>query len=176
MKTLAIFDQPIPGQSLTGEPKNNPWEQPAEMSSVEDVTMFYIESMANQEVIDDLAAVCQAGLSLKPIVNTIVGAGTMNGIHSVDVAMLVKPIIHEFLKQAITSLGVEVSDDGKDYQKEAEDRELQRFQAIVGAYIKDNPDDGSDPGKRMLSDLVEEEPEEEDTPEEKPMGLMAKGL
>jgi hypothetical protein len=28
----------------------------------------------------------------------------------------------------------------------------------------------------MLSDLVEEEPEEEDTPEEKPMGLMAKGL
>ena len=176
MKTLAIFDQPIPGQSLTGEPKNNPWEQPAEMSSVEDVTMFYIESMANQDVIDDLAAVCQAGLSLKRIVNTIVGAGTMNGIHSVDVAMLVKPIIHEFLKQAITSLGVEVSDDGKDYQKEAEDRELQRFQAIVGAYIKDNPDDGSDPGKRMLSDLVEEEPEEEDTPEEKPMGLMAKGL
>ena len=71
MKTLAIFDQPIPGQSLTGEPKNNPWEQPAEMSSVEDVTMFYIESMANQDVIDELAAVCQAGLSLKPIVNTI---------------------------------------------------------------------------------------------------------
>jgi len=176
MKTLAIFDQPIPGQSLTGEPKNNPWEQPAEMSNVEDVTMFYIESMANQDVIDDLAAVCQAGLSLKPIVNTIVGAGTMNGIHSVDVAMLVKPIIHEFLKQAITSMGVEVSDDGKDYQKEAEDRELQRFQAIVGAYIKDNPDDGTDPGKRMLSDLVEEEPEEEDIPEEKPMGLMAKGL
>ena len=176
MKTLAIFDQPIPGQSLTGEPKNNPWEQPAEMSSVEDVTMFYIESMANQDVIDDLAAVCQAGLSLKPIVNTIVTAGTMNGIHSVDAGMLVKPIIHEFLKQAITSVGVEVSDDGKDYQKEAEDRELQRFQAIVGGYLKDNPDDGADPGKRMLSDLVDEQPEEEDTPEEKPMGLMAKGL
>jgi len=175
MKTIAIFDQPIPGQSLTGEPKNNPWEQPAEMSSFEDVTKFYIDSMANEEVIDDLAAVCQAGLSLKPIVNTIVSAGTMNGIHSVDVGMLVKPIIHEFLKQAITSMGVEVSDDGRDYQKEAEDKELQRFQAIVGGYIKDNPDDGTDPGKRMLSELVDEQPEEEDTPEEKPMGLMAKG-
>jgi hypothetical protein len=172
---IEIFDQPIPGQSLTGEPKNNPWEQPAMMSNVEDVTMFYIGGMANQEVIDDLAAVCQTGLSLKPIVDTIVSSGTMNGIHSVDVGMLVKPIIHEFLKQAITSVGVEVSDDGRDYQKEAEAKELQRFQAVVGSYLKDNPDDGTDPGKAMLSKLVEEQPEEEETPEEKPKGLMAKG-
>ena len=172
---IEIFDQPIPGQSLTGEPKNNPWEQPAMMSNVEDVTMFYIGGMANQEVIDDLAAVCQTGLSLKPIVDTIVSSGTMNGIHSVDVGMLVKPVIHEFLKQAITSVGVEVSDDGRDYQKEAEAKELQRFQAVVGSYLKDNPDDGTDPGKAMLSKLVEEQPEEEETPEEKPKGLMAKG-
>ena len=172
---IEIFDQPIPGQSLTGEPKNNPWEQPAMMSNVEDVTMFYIGNMANQDVIDDLAAVCQTGLSLKPIVNTIVSSGIMNGLHSVDVGMLVKPVIHAFLKQAITSVGVEVSDDGRDYQKEAEAKELQRFQAIVGAYLKDNPDDGTDPGKRMLSELVEEQPEEEETQEEKPKGLMAKG-
>ena len=172
---IEIFDQPIPGQSLTGEPKNNPWEQPAQMSDVEEVTMFYIGNMANQDVIDDLAAVCQTGLSLKPIVNTIVSSGTMNGLHSVDVGMLVKPVIHAFLKQAITSVGVEVSDDGRDYQKEAEAKELQRFQAIVGAYLKDNPDDGTDPGKRMLSELVEEQPEEEETQEEKPKGLMAKG-
>ena len=176
MKTIAIFDQPIPGQSSTGEPKNNPWEQPAQMSDVEEVTMFYIGNMANQDVIDDLAAVCQTGLSLKPIVDTIVSAGTMNGLHSVDVGMLVKPVIHTFLKQAIKSVGVEVSDDGRDYQKEAEDKELQRFQVLVGAYLKDNPDDGTDPGKRMLSELVEQQPEEEDTPEEeKPKGLMAKG-
>ena len=32
-----------------------------------------------------------------------------------------------------------------------------------------------DPGKELLSELVEDQPEEEDTPEEKPMGLMAKG-
>ena len=173
---IAIFDQPIPGQSLTGEPKNNPWEQPAMMSSVEDVTMFYINGMANQEVIDDFAAVCQTGLSLKPIVDTVVSTGIMNGIHSVDVGMLVKPVIHEFLKQAIKSVGVEVSDDGRDYQKEAEERELQRFRVIVGAYLKDNPDDGTDPGKRMLSELMQDQPEEEDTPEEdKPKGLMAKG-
>ena len=43
-------------------------------------------------------------------------------------------------------------------------------------YLKDNPDDGLDPGKRMLSELMQDQPEEEDTPEEdKPKGLMAKG-
>ena len=42
-------------------------------------------------------------------------------------------------------------------------------------YLKDNPDDGTDPGKAMLNKLVEEQPEEEETPEEKPKGLMAKG-
>ena len=72
-------------------------------------------------------------------------------------------------------MGVEVSDDGRDYQKEAEEKELKRFQAIVGAYLKDNPDDGTDPGKRMLSELMQDQPEEEETPEEKPKGLMAKG-
>ena len=61
-------------------------------------------------------------------------------------------------------------------RKEAEEKELKRFQAIVGAYLKDNPDDGTDPGKRMLSELMQDQPEEEDTPEEdKPKGLMAKG-
>ena len=105
---IAIFDQPIPGQSLCGEPKNNPWEQPAEMSDVEEITKYYINNMANDDVIDDLAAVCQTGLSLKPIVDTIVSVGNMNGLHSVDAGMLVKPVIHEFLKQAITSTRVSI--------------------------------------------------------------------
>lgn len=172
---IEIFNRPIPGQSLTTEPKNNPWEQPAQMSDVEDITMFYIERMANDQVIDDLAAVCDAGISLKPIVETIISSGTMRGIHSVDAGMLVAPIIHEFLKQAISSTGVEVKDDGRDYQKETDEREMQRFQLIAGKYLNENPDDGTDPGKNLLSELVEDQPEEEDTTEDKPQGLMAKG-
>ena len=94
MQKLSPFDRPIPGQSLTGEPRNNPWEQPAMMSDVEEITKFYIERMANQEVIDDFAAVCQAGISLKPIVETILSSATMRGIHSVDAGMVVAPVLH----------------------------------------------------------------------------------
>ena len=123
---IEIFSRPIAGQSLTTEPKNNPWENPAEMSDVEDITMFYIERMANDEVINDLAAVCDAGISLKPIVDTIISSAVMRGIHSIDAGMLVAPIIHEFLKQAISTTGVDVKDDGRDYQKEA-DQKLKLF-------------------------------------------------
>ena len=65
------FDRPIPGQSLVGEPGNVPWEQPAEMSSMEDVTKYYIKRLANEDVIDDFGAMCQAGIPLAPLVESI---------------------------------------------------------------------------------------------------------
>lgn len=168
------FDQPIPGQSLTGEPRNNPWEQPAQMSEIEDVTKFYIERLANQEVVDDIATLCEAGLPLKPIVQTITSKGSMNGLHTVDAAMLVGPVIHQFLKQAIEAQGITVDDDGIDYQKEAEAKEMDKFMLLTMKYLEENQEEG-DPGKELLSELVEEQPEEVAPEEEQPKGLMAKG-
>lgn len=173
MADISPFDQPIPGQSLTGEPRNNPWEQPAQMSEIEDVTKYYINKLANQDIIDDIATVCELGSPLQPIVETITTNGTIRGLHTVDAAMLVGPVIHQFLKQAIESQGVTVDDDGIDYQKEAEAKEMERFMALTMKYLEENPEEG-DEGKELLSDLVEEQPEEE-APEEEPKGLMAKG-
>ena len=81
------FDRPIPGQSLTDEPKNNPWENPAEMSDMMEITKYYINRLADQEVIDDLATLMKVGIPLKPVVESITTAGTMRGLHSVDAAM-----------------------------------------------------------------------------------------
>lgn len=168
---ITPFDRPIPGQSLTGEPKNNPWENPAQMSEMEEVTKFYIERLSNEEIVDDIAVLCQSGIPLKPIVQSIVSSGNLRGMHTVDAGMLVSPIIHQFLKQAITMMGVEVDEDGIDYQKEAENKELERFRILALKHLEENPDD-TDPGKQLLSEVVEEET----TPEKaKPQGLMAKG-
>ena len=176
MAIAGPFDRPIPGQSLTDEPKNNPWEQPPEMDTIEEVTKYYINNLANQDVIDDLAAMCQVGSPLKPIVQSIVTSGQMRGLHTVDNSFLVSPIIHEFLKQAIESMGVEVDDDGTDPQAEAEAAEMRRFQVLAEKYLNEDPD-AADPGKQLLQEIVDETEEAEvgDTPEEKPQGLMAKG-
>jgi len=175
---ISPFDRPIPGQSLTDEPRNNPWENPAEMSDIEDVAKYYINRLANQDVIDDIGVVTQLGVALKPIVQSITTAGTMRGLHSVDAAMRVGPVIHSFLKEALSSIGIEASDDGRDYKKEATEKELQRTKMLAAKYLNENPDEtGADEGKALLSEIAEAgEPEEEVTPDEKPMGLMAKGL
>ena len=173
---ISPFDRPVPGQSLTDEPRNNPWENPSQMSDLEEVTKYYINRLANQDVIDDIAVLMETGIPLKPVVESITTSGVMRGLHTVDVSMNVSPVIHQFLKQAIESQGTTVDDDGRDYQKEVEEREIDRFKLIAAKYLDENPDD-EDPGKQLLSEIVEgEEPEEEITPEEKPQGLMAKGL
>ena len=179
------FDRPIPGQSLTGEPRNVPWEQPAEMSSVEEVTKFYIGRLANQDVIDDFGALCQAGVSLAPMVESIYLSGVMRGIHSLDTGMLAGPVIHTFLKQAIESMGISVKDTSDDPQKRAEAAEMERFRLVATKYlVTEEDEDMSDPGKQMLSEMLEEEGEAEqpaedvmpeETMNEEPMGLMARG-
>jgi hypothetical protein len=100
----------------------------------------------------------------------------MRGLHTVDNSLLVAPIIHEFLKQAIQSMGIDVDDDGTDPQAEAEASEMRRFQMLAAKYLEDEPD-AADPGKQLLQEIVDETEEAEvgDTPEEKPQGLMAKG-
>ena len=170
---ISPFSRPIPGSSLTAEKGKYPYQQPPELVEIKDVFNFYMEKLGDEETIDDIAQICEMGVPLKPIVRSMLTSQQMKGKHSIDTGLMVAPILHEFLKQAVMSQGVTVKDDDRDYQKEAETRELEKFKAMTLKYIKDI-DDGNDPGVDLLKDLVEPEPTEEPA-EEKPMGLMAKG-
>lgn len=185
------FDKPIPGQSLTTEPKNVPWEQPPQMAEVDDVARYYIERIANQNVIDDFAALCQADVPLTAIVETVYLTGVSKGLHTLDAGILVAPMIHAFLKAAITDAGVEVRETGGNPEEEVKESERQRFFAVASSYLARNLKDAEegDPGMQMIEEMVEEGQEEvsgveepnelegpeEEMQEEKPMGLMAKG-
>jgi hypothetical protein len=74
------FDAPIPGQSLTDEPGNAPWEKPAQFDTVEDAAKYYIESTADPDIMDDLSVLFENGITLKSFVKTMVQSGAMNGI------------------------------------------------------------------------------------------------
>jgi len=174
-----LFDAPIPGQSLTTEPKNAPWENPSEISTVEDATKMYIGRLAKQEVIDDMVAMAEANVPLRPIVKGIVSQGVMRGMHTVDTGMLVEPIITEFLKQAIESYGVTVRTEPGDPAKKAKEAEMTRFRMAAMRYLEEEGMDEADEGKQLLQDIAmaDEAPAEEEAPmeEEAPQGLMAKG-
>ncbi len=62
------FEAPIPGQSLTGEPKGYSWENPPQMDKVEDIIKFYVRNMSEQEVIDDIFIALDEGFPLNILV------------------------------------------------------------------------------------------------------------
>ena len=169
------FDRPIPGMSMTSPLGKYPYERPPQMVEVEEVFQYYMDRIADEDAIDDIAMVCEMGVPLKPIVQSMLTANQMEGKHSVDVGLMIGPLLHAFLKGAIkTQTGIDVKDDDRDYQKEADEREMQKFKALTMKYIADIDKQG-DPGVELLKDIVEPEAAPEEPVEEKPMGLMAKG-
>ena len=144
------FDAPIPGQSLTSEPKNRPWRNPPQLDTVEDAMEYYLPRLSDPDFAPQLLDVVERGIPLTSLAETIVTGGAMEGIHSIDVGMLVAPILVEFMKGMAEiadikyTLGDTDSDDKKpdDLMLEYAMRELKK-------------------SKNVIEDIVEEEQIEE---------------
>jgi hypothetical protein len=187
---------PIPGQSLADTPGNYPWEKPPEMVEVEDVIKFYINKLANQDIMDDLAVVFEADMPISSFVKSLTTSGTMFGKHTLDAGSLAGPAIHAFLKAAMTSYGIEARDEPYDPNKDPTEKEKRRLQLSIELAIADAESKGktaeNDPGVALLKEmqseeapmeeeegaemLTEEEPQEEAQPAPRSMGLMSKEM
>ena len=189
---ISFLDAPIPGQSLTDQPKNWPWENPPEMADPEEATQHYINKLADEEVMDDLSVLLGSDMPVAPFVKTLLTMGVMNGLHSIDVSIIIAPVIHAFIKAAMTSYGIEVRDDIGNPEEELKEREKKRLQTAITMAMADAEDKGAsdeDPGVALLAELQNttgepqvETPEdglnmnmEVSEPDAEPMGLMAKG-
>ena len=185
-----MFEAPVPGQSLTTEPRNTPWENPSEMSKVEDVIKYYITKFSSPEVMDDILAILQAGASVKSLVEGTYTQGVMRGMHTLDAGMLAAPTLVLFVQAVAKEVGLDVALDNTDPNRRAERKEKERFMALVTKYMGENPeqDEGTELLESMSESLSEDIPEsekmpeetnvslEEETSEEAPnMGLMARG-
>lgn len=182
---------PIPGQSLTTTPGNFPWERPPEMVEVEDVVKFYVNKLADQDVMDDLSVVFDAGMAVSSFVKTLTTSGVMLGRHTVDAGTLAAPAVHAFIKAAMFGYGIEVKDEPYNPDKDPTEKEKKRLQLRIKLAMDEAGNDGrdaeSDPGVALLEELqnvetgetpdtnTEEEVQPtEPTPEEGGMGLMSK--
>jgi len=89
---------PIPGQSLTVDPGNVPWEQPPQYTTLDEVVKFYSDRMSDPEIIMDLLDLLKRDIPILTIVNTLTKSSLMQGYHYVDVGFLVTPILVEIIK------------------------------------------------------------------------------
>ena len=89
------FDRPIAGQSLTAELGNRPWQQPPQYATVEEALEYYVPRLVNPEFTENLFDVMETGIPLTTIANAMQSAGVMEGKHTIDVGLLIMPVLIE---------------------------------------------------------------------------------
>jgi hypothetical protein len=92
------LNAPIPGQSLTNEPGNVPWEQPPQMVDLDEVVRYYVERLSEPEGVDAVAGLLKSGTPAVAVAKTLMRFSVMKGIHSVDAGMLATPVIVELIR------------------------------------------------------------------------------
>jgi len=88
-----VFDAPIPGQSLTDEPGNYPWEHPPQTAAIEEATDYVYESIMKKENMERMFTLLRMGIPVEALVKVITFSGFLEGKWSVDVAKLLEPIV-----------------------------------------------------------------------------------
>tara|TARA_R110002020_G_scaffold445270_1_gene657141 strand:+ start:961 stop:1470 length:510 start_codon:yes stop_codon:yes gene_type:complete len=101
------FDAPIPGQSLTAELGARPWQSKPQYSTVDDAVEYYMARMTTEDFMDQLIDVMEMGVPITNIANSMQLASVMEGVHTVDVGMLVMPVVMEMMMLLGDSAGID---------------------------------------------------------------------
>ena len=177
------FDRPIPGMGMTFEVGSRPWQTPPELTTVEQATDYYVERMNTDAFKGQLIDVIEMGVPLATLANTIQLASVMEGIHSIDVSLIVHPVLVEYVhvqaKEAgIKNIVLKARNKKEDMAKKEKQLLVSRLQrAIDKMETEDAGTDILEQTQAFLQENREEQPveaEEEAEVEEKPVGLMAR--
>tara|TARA_R100000995_G_C3448750_1_gene107009 strand:+ start:250 stop:843 length:594 start_codon:yes stop_codon:yes gene_type:complete len=163
------FGRPIPGNSLTThKPGDRPWERPPEMSTVEETLRYYFKMLNNPDVIDDLMTLLDMGVPIRPIVQSIYTSGVMNGMHSLDVGLIIEDTMSEFLATVAKSYEIDFTFTEEDPANSKEAKNERRTTMMLQAAIERGEAQGEDDeGLQLLKQMAETiEAEEEATQEE----------
>lgn len=154
-----LLDAPIPGQALTHELGARPWQSPPQYSTVDEAVDYYTSRLSTPEATEQIVEILKMGIPVTSLANTIQMGSIMDGKHSIDVGMLVLPLIVEVIMFIAEQEGIDY-DDGLTDVKDNKTNEaiLENIRTQM---------------KEKAGEPVEEKPVVEKTPEE-PTGLMAR--
>ena len=162
------FDAPIAGMSLTHELGARPWQSPSQYSTVEEALDYYIPRLQTEEVKEQLLDVLEMGVPVTNIANAMQTAGVMQGKHSIDVGMLVLPVLVELIMLIGDAADIEYTsglEKGKRIRSTLVDNAVER--------LKEEEKEKT----AEVKDVVEEEEEiVEEMPEERAGGLMSRSV
>ena len=160
--TEAIYDAPIPGSSLTKEVGASALKNPPRYTTVDEAIEFYVKQMSTKEFGNKLADTLEMGVPVTSLANIIQMHSVMEGRHTLDVSMMLLPILMEMIAYIAESRNVDY-DMGTD-----EDKDIPSEEAILASINR---------SKMKAPETVQEQVPEEVTMEEDPsVGLMARSI
>jgi hypothetical protein len=147
--TINPFNASIPGQGLTDEPGNYPWEHPPQFPAIEDAADFIYERLSNPKQLKRLLTMMRIGVPIEALVKVITFSGFLEGKFTVDVARLLEPIV----AMQIMSKAQVAEVPAKITLEDTEDTEFYKDMAKV----KKSIDLDNLPMDKMTEEKIEEE-------------------
>ena len=115
----------MPGQSLTAEPKNAPYENPPQMNKPEDATMWHLERLVESDRMEALFDTLELGVDVVTLTEGLLRAAVLDGRHSIDISLIIAPVIHEFITTSAEEAGIDFEEGFPD---DTEEREMIKYQ------------------------------------------------
>ena len=162
------LDAPVPGQGMTAPLGGRPWQQPPKFSTAEKAFAFYTERLTQDGQADQLLNLIELGVPVDTLADSLQLGGVMEGLHSVDVGILISPALMETMNQMGLQAGLKpvMPSDKIDPEKSSESEVALNLKKMEEKQTKNI----------ILNEntLMEELEPEVEMSEEKSTGLMAR--
>jgi hypothetical protein len=142
----------IPGQSLTAEPKNAPYENPPEMNTEEDAVMWHLERLSTPDRVEALVDMLELGLDVVTLTEGVLRGAVLEGRHSIDISLIIAPVIHELIVSTAEKVGVDFEEGLPD---DTEQRKSIKYQinSRKARKMLDELEDEHDTGKDYMGSI-----------------------
>ena len=187
---------PIPGQSLTDEPNNFAWERPPEITDPDEAVVFHLDRLSEKPIVDSVLHLLQMGFPVDVLTRSILTGAVGSGMHSIDVSLLISPVIEEEIAYMGTTAGVKFKNtfgndetDDEIQEKKLKDVIMVRLEEELGkgdeSFIRETTEAlGSSQEstlETMQEDITPEQEEQQqeimdDKPIDRGQGLMSGGV
>lgn len=165
------FEAPIAGESLTTTPRNAPYERPPEIVDPEEAIQMHLTRLSEAEKMEAILDALELGVDVKSLTKGYLRSAVANGIHTVDISLLITPVIHEFIKRTADDAGVEYEEGLVNEGKESKRREAMEMQKAKIRLRKGQGIEQEEIPEERLS-LDSEELPRHPVGSDKPRGLM----
>ena len=173
-KPSPSFNYPIPGQGMTAEVGGRPWQNPPKYATVDEALEHYLPRITSPEMTDELLDIMEMGVPITSLADTMQSGGLMQGLHTVDVGILILPVLMEMLAYIAEDADIEYELGMKERVDEDKIPES-KIALSMRKMRKEMPEAMN--GKQdnvVVEEPVEEAPEEEEVAP--PAGLMSRRM